>query len=222
MRLLKNTLFILALLLPTTLLAEPPNLDIVKQELVQYHDSGAYYADIAKTTNKATDYLQTRIDENNKLPATEKKKLAIVLDIDETALSNYPSMAARHFCATLKEDIVDEEKANDDAIPGTLKLYQFAINHGVDVFLITGRSHSMLNGTSKNLKDMGYSKWQALIMRPNDYAEKSISLYKSAAREKIVNEGYDIVLNVGDQESDLIGGYADKTFKLPNPYYFIP
>ena len=33
--------------------------------------------------------------------------------------------------------------------------------------------------------------------------------------------GYLIILNVGDQESDLTGGFADRTFKLPNPFYFI-
>lgn len=31
-----------------------------------------------------------------------------------------------------------------------------------------------------------------------------------------------IIINAGDQESDLIGGCADATFKLPDPYYFIP
>jgi hypothetical protein len=33
--------------------------------------------------------------------------------------------------------------------------------------------------------------------------------------------GYDIVVNAGDQESDLEGGHADRAFKLPNPFYFV-
>jgi acid phosphatase len=28
-------------------------------------------------------------------------------------------------------------------------------------------------------------------------------------------------VNIGDQESDLDGGHADRDFKLPNPFYFI-
>jgi len=28
-----------------------------------------------------------------------------------------------------------------------------------------------------------------------------------------------IIANIGDQESDLAGGFAEKTFKLPNPFY---
>ena len=27
---------------------------------------------------------------------------------------------------------------------------------------------------------------------------------------------------MGDQESDLSGGYAERTFKLPNPVYYLP
>jgi predicted secreted acid phosphatase len=47
--------------------------------------------------------------------------------------------------------------------------------------------------------------------------------YKSGTRAYIENVlGYDIVANFGDQFSDLKGGFADKTFKLPNPNYFLP
>jgi len=31
-----------------------------------------------------------------------------------------------------------------------------------------------------------------------------------------------IIVNAGDQESDLAGGYAERAYKLPNPFYYIP
>ena len=46
--------------------------------------------------------------------------------------------------------------------------------------------------------------------------------YKSGTRAYIESLGYDIVADFGDQYSDLIGGYTDKTFKLPNPNYYLP
>ena len=46
--------------------------------------------------------------------------------------------------------------------------------------------------------------------------------YKSATRANIESLGYDIVANFGDQFSDLEGGHARRTFKLPNPNYFLP
>ena len=46
--------------------------------------------------------------------------------------------------------------------------------------------------------------------------------YKSLTRRLIESQGYDIVANVGDKFSDLEGGFADRTFKMPNPMYFLP
>jgi len=46
--------------------------------------------------------------------------------------------------------------------------------------------------------------------------------YKSLTRQHIESLGYDIVANFGDQYSDLNGGFADRTYKIPNPMYFLP
>lgn len=45
---------------------------------------------------------------------------------------------------------------------------------------------------------------------------------KAGTRRHIERDlGYDIVANFGDQYSDLQGGCADRTYKLPNPTYFV-
>ena len=47
--------------------------------------------------------------------------------------------------------------------------------------------------------------------------------YKSDERKKIVAAGYRMVMNVGDQWSDLNGEpRAEVSVKLPNPFYFLP
>jgi len=46
--------------------------------------------------------------------------------------------------------------------------------------------------------------------------------YKTGARKDLEKKGARIVLNVGDQQSDLSGGHAKYTVKLPNPMYFTP
>jgi hypothetical protein len=46
--------------------------------------------------------------------------------------------------------------------------------------------------------------------------------YKAGARCRLERRGYDNVANVGDQYSDLLGGCADRAFKIPNPMYFLP
>jgi hypothetical protein len=46
--------------------------------------------------------------------------------------------------------------------------------------------------------------------------------YKSGVRAHIEALGWHIIGNFGDQFSDLKGGYADRTFKMPNPNYYLP
>jgi acid phosphatase len=59
-------------------------------------------------------------------------------------------------------------------------------------------------------------------MRPKDSAGP-VEDFKTAARTEIERKfNVRIIANVGDQDSDLIGGHAERTFKVPNPFYFIP
>ncbi|KAI7997448.1 Acid phosphatase 1 [Camellia lanceoleosa] len=55
------------------------------------------------------------------------------------------------------------------------------------------------------------------------YKGQSAVVYKSEIREQLEEEGYRIWDNVGDQWSDLQGNCTgNRTFKLPNPLYFVP
>jgi 5'-nucleotidase (lipoprotein e(P4) family) len=197
-----------------------PNLSVVKQQLIQYHDSGQYMKDIEAMTTQAMTYVQQRVAENNAL--AQPKKLAMVFDIDETVLSNYPDMFNMNFGGTFKAIIEAEEKAHDPAIAPTLALYQYAQKNNIAIFFVTGRKEALRQPTIKNLQRTGLGIWNTLFMKPNNYAQASVVPYKSGARAKIQSMGYDIILNIGDQDSDLAGGYADKDIKLPNPYYLIP
>src|SRR5579863_1566662 len=133
---------------------EPRNLELVKQGLIRYHDSGEYEKDIARVVQQAQAYLEARIDKNK---ATHKnQKLAMILDIDETALSNYADMVKLNFGGTLKEIADEEGKGRDPAIEPTLKLYEYAKAHGVAVFFITARKESYRAATASNLENAGY------------------------------------------------------------------
>src|SRR3990167_8547178 len=80
---------------PTPLWAEPSNLGLLKKELIQYHDSGAYLQEIQKVSQEATQYINQEVQNNAQ--NTHPKKLAIVLDIDETSLSNFTNMKTIDF-----------------------------------------------------------------------------------------------------------------------------
>ena len=76
----------------------PENLSINKGRLIQYHDSGRYYGDISSVTQRALYYIKFRINQNKRLK--RPKKLAVVFDIDETALTNYDDMRHLNFGGT--------------------------------------------------------------------------------------------------------------------------
>ncbi len=215
-------LLLIGIFIPTLGFAsmmEPLNLDTLKKELVKYHDSQQYNRDLSDAIHDALYYLQFRITQNQRLK--RPKKLAMVLNIDETALSNYPAMKRFNFGGTPKEVIAAEQLGNDPAIPFTLALYDYAKSHGVAVFFITGRNEAQRSSTIKNLIVAGYQNWNKLYMKPKKYHHRSLVHYKTEMRKKIDHMGFDIVLNIGDQFSDLKGGHADMDVKLANPYYSI-
>ncbi len=214
---MKIKLFILSLTLSYYSMASAlPNLALVKQELEAYHDSGAYMTDIHTVIEQAKANLIIQANNN-----TEHKKLALVLDIDETSISNYNDLKSVGFGGN--NDIWTKQmlQAQEPAIEPTLELYKLALKENVKVFFITGRSVKLESATEKMLKNDGYTTWAGLYLRTAIYKTSLAEDYKTAIRKNITEQGYDIIENVGDQYSDLIGGYADAQYKLPNPYYYI-
>jgi hypothetical protein len=76
--------------------------------------------------------------------------------------------------------------------------------------------------TLRNLEAAGFAGIERDHLYMRDQAsEGSASIHKIPARAAIEKMGFNIIANIGDQNSDLVGGYAEMTFKVPNPFYFI-
>ncbi|KAL5768712.1 hypothetical protein ACOSP7_015256 [Xanthoceras sorbifolium] len=167
-----------------------------------------YGLDFAKTVNVSGDV-----------------KDAWVFDIDETLLSNLPYYEVHGFGS----EVFDENSFNDwvdlaeaPALPASLNLYNELKQLGFKIFLLTGRSEYQRNATEKNLLFSGYSGWEKLILRSHLDQGKTATVYKSEKRSELVNQGYRIHGSSGDQWSDLQGfSVAKRSFKLPNPMYYI-
>ena len=204
---------------------EPENLGDLQSRLIQYHDFGGYEQDLQDIAAEAKAYVHAR--------AKKVSKPALVLDIDETSLSNWPKLLANQF-AYFPEGTCDqlpkgpcgepawESSGKATAIEATLELFKAARAAKVTVFFITGRDESLRAATEKNLRDVGYAGWQEVIMRPKGTTTPSAADFKAPARKSIEDRGYTILANVGDQPSDLAGGHAERAFLLPDPYYRIP
>ena len=111
--------------------------------------------------------------------------------------------------------------ARAEPIRPVLALARLARDRGVDVFFLTGRLERLRAATEANLRAAGF-EWTRLILKPDDLTTKSAADFKAPERKKLQDQGYTVIVNIGDQMSDLDGGFAERTYKLPNPFYFIP
>ncbi len=206
-------------------LSQPANVGDAKIAAAAYHASGAYERDLATVAEAATAWVANR--------ARQVDKPAVVLDIDDTALTNWTVIVADDFgrvfdgpCDALPKGpcgwVAWDLRAEAPPIATTHALYEKARSLGVDVFFITGRDQTQRSATEKNLREAGYGGYRGLYMAPVGKHFPSAADFKAPVRAAIEAAGYTIIANMGDQPSDLAGGHAERTFLLPNPFYRIP
>ncbi len=208
----------------TVVVAQPGNVGDAKIAAAAYHDSAAYGRGLATVDAAATQWIDAR--------ARTARRPALVLDVDETALSNWEVLKANDFgrftagpclvpdgpCGFAAWDL----SARAVAIAPTLALFRDARSRGVTVFFITGRPESQRAATADNLRAVGYVGYRHLYMVPDGRAYASAADFKTPVRAAIARAGFDIIANIGDQPSDLAGGQAERSFLLPDPFYRVP
>ena len=160
---------------------------VTAQALPSYE---TWIADVTAVTDTAKAYLGARLPDKS-------IKAAIVFDIDNTALEStyHPDPFA-------------------PATPPVLALAKQAEAAGATVFFVTNRPDILGPWTEGNLSSVGYD-WGGLYMRPT-FSSDPAETIKTNARIAIEGLGYTIVANVGNSATDLVGGHAERTFKLPD------
>jgi hypothetical protein len=209
----------------------PINIGILANALIYYRCTD-YDADVTAALGAARAWVGKR--------APEVAKPAIVLDIDETSLSNWEEIFRNDFgyipygaCDLNAQSACGEHawelSARAVAIEPTLQLRPDLEGQerraGRYLFHYRTLRGSERAATEWNLHKVGYDKWRQLFMRDASKNFKNVSVYKTWARTQIEAD-HIIIANVGDQYSDLVGDqsgdHAERCFKVPNPFYFIP
>lgn len=214
---------------------EPANIGQVKLDVKAYYgdyldaagkhhysDTSRFVTDTKRQVDTAKRYLQQRLGRVG--------NPAIVLDVDDTSEITYGWEADNDFGF----DPVKQQQAIDNgtfvANKPVLELANWAAQHGVKVFFLTGRNEFQGPQSLKNLANEGFPAPAGAFFKPKttapDYLPCGLTCttvqYKSGTRAHIEATGAHIVLNLGDQFSDLEGGHAERPVKLPNPMYFLP
>src|SRR6266496_2966515 len=95
----------------------PPNLYFQKQALIRYHDSGPYSFEVHAIAARALKYIRHR-------STSGETNLAVVLDIDDTAISSWDRLMTNDFA---RKDELFIQWANthlDPPIVPVLELYR--------------------------------------------------------------------------------------------------
>jgi predicted secreted acid phosphatase len=228
-----------------------PNIDSVKSTIRTYYGSPLSGPGVGIADKDASPYISEMeaIEAGilAKMPdPAPAPKLAVVLDADDTTLWTYDMEdGAMHFN-------FDPKVQNDEwvipgkfpATPGMVDFVKEVESRGYAVFGITGRGASQEEATLANLSKVGYTEFNAdnfftkfdstspkpdwldcnTSADPADDPTKCTTVEYKAGTRKYIQEtlGYTIALNVGDQFSDLQGGYSLYDVKLPNPTYYLP
>lgn len=190
--------------------AAPRNLSDLKAELRAYYRSGAYLAEVAAVCREADAWLTQRTAVGGQLMA--------VVDLDETLWSNWLYFEAQDFGYVPAGWARWVEEARAPALSPVADLVRGLPGRGVAIVFLTGRRESERAATLRNLRALGLAGEGRLICQP-DGDERANAAFKAAARAQLRAEGWSVILNLGDQASDLEGGEAERAFKVPNPFY---
>jgi acid phosphatase len=189
------------------------NLTDAKQAVNNYYTNGVYAKELDAVLQGA------RKDFENLKP---DKMSVVIFDVDETTLDNFNQIKKYDFGFDMKawEDWIQAAAA--PPVVQVRDFYKMLKQKGVRTIFLTGRSQRHFAATTKNLKNAGYEGYDTLIVRSLDEENTPASVYKLKKRQEITKAGYNIVMNVGDLDSDLYGGYSGVAVKLPNMLYCFP
>ena len=204
---------------------QPANIGDLKTEATQYYDSGAYLTDLQLAAWPAIPWIDEQAPGSTgpRSSSTSTKPPCPIGKPSRPTISAASSAARATSCR--KGRAVGGRgicAAQSTVIAPTMDVFNTAKDRGAAIFFITGRAESQRAATERNLADVGYTGYTRLIMEPVGAHYVSAADFKAPQRQAIEQEGYTIVANMGDQPSDLDGGFAERTFLLPNPFYRIP
>ena len=139
-----------------------------------------------------------KIDEAKK--RKNKNPLAVVTDLDETAIDN-SGYAVR--CYTDDHGYTDEswnKWCNDavaDSVPGSVSFFKYADRKGITIFYVSNRSAAALAKTMENMKRLGFPQ-----VSEEHFKLKTTTSSKEERRKEILKK-YSIVALLGDNLVDM-------------------
>lgn len=166
--------------------------------------------------------LNTFINKQIDIYYDKNIKFAIVFDIDDTIISTYVDNRTQ-------EEYIRPIGLMKDVYNTVINAKNFSGNNMFDVFFVTARPVVFRKETEMTLKNHGFNKYKTLYMRNLDIRKlqskkkldenECVCFYKERARADIEQKhGLKVLLTIGDQETDMRGGYFIYAWKIYAEY----
>ncbi|MFT2096928.1 5'-nucleotidase, lipoprotein e(P4) family [Marinomonas sp. 2405UD66-6] len=141
---------------------------------------------------------------------TGSKKIAVVVDADEAVIDNsaYQTwLIGKDFGYSSSTWAKWMEASEAKAMPGAKDFLNYVADNGGEVFYVTNRKIVGLEGTRKNLIELGFPNVDdAHLMLRTSTSNKE-------PRREIIAENYDIALFVGDNLNDFSSDFRVETIE---------
>jgi len=146
-----------------------------------------WLADVSTAMHGARPFLRDRAAQ-----AGPEDHLAINLDIDNTSLATYYQRG--------------------QAVRTVRNAARLASRLGITLLFNTGRLESRLGDVRSQLIRAGYAVGTICTRNPGELLPAS----KQRCRQSFVDQGFTIVANIGNNDTDFVGTNYERAFRLPN------
>jgi predicted secreted acid phosphatase len=192
------------------------NLSQAKKDYVDYMRSNEFFFDVENALLPA--YIQLKTYYNN-------PKAIVAIDVDDTMVTSFYYMHAHKHDLDFgwtKIAIEGSFEITDNALmPKIDPIYLFlkiCQKYGISVYILTGRREQHRTKTVQLLSNNGYDDlYKVMAMKPTD-SDLTDAEFKDEMINLWINQGYNVIMMIGDQESDTKNN-AELKIKIPNKGY---
>jgi predicted secreted acid phosphatase len=146
-----------------------------------------WLADVKTAMLGSASYARQRVAEKS-----ADETLAVNFDIDNTVIATYYD--------------------GGGAIPRMLRFAKLLDRLGVAVVFNTGRLANQRQRTVAQLTRAGFPVAEVCLRAKG----ATLPVGKQACRDRFIAEGYTLIANVGNNDTDFVGDGYERAFKLPN------
>jgi predicted secreted acid phosphatase len=146
-----------------------------------------WLADVKTAMLGSASYARQRVADKS-----ADETLAVNFDIDNTVIATYYD--------------------GGGAIPRMLRFAKLLDRLGVAVVFNTGRVATMKERTVAQLTRAGFPVDEVCLRAKG----ATLPVGKQACRDHFVDEGYTLIANIGNNDTDFVGDGYERAFKLPN------